>query len=229
MTRFGPTHADLGPWDLLYSCICFYPFPSFTQRLFEPTKPKTVRLPTHLAVSCLLSSLGRKNSPQKTLLKTPPPPHQCQKTPQHRLATDRLAASFLADHFRNHPTSRASTARFPHQAGHFPFPHGLVREIWIRERWVLRGRAEPPPARNPQVGGEGWSWCRREEGEEVSRQDGQGGGLRLLRRRRPPLRPLQVALRPPPPHRPPSAPREERGKAHPPPRRQQQPGLHATM
>lgn len=130
MTRFGPTHADLGPWDLLYSCICFYPFPSFTQRLFEPTKPQTVRLPTHLAVSCLLSSLGRKNSPQKTLLKTPPPPHQCQKTPQHRLATDRLAASFLADHFRNHPTSRASTARFPHQAGHFPFPHGLVREMY---------------------------------------------------------------------------------------------------
>ncbi|KAG2572923.1 hypothetical protein PVAP13_7KG210610 [Panicum virgatum] len=55
-------------------------------------------------------------------------------------------------------------------------------------------------------------------GQEVSRQDGRGRGLGLLRRQRPALRPLQVIVQPTPPQQPSSAPRarEECGEAHPP-------------
>ncbi|RLM64620.1 uncharacterized protein C2845_PM16G15600 [Panicum miliaceum] len=66
--------------------------------------------------------------------------------------------AFLADHSApTHPIVSGSSLRprrdgrlgFPHQAG-FPLRHGLLPEIWIRERWVLRDRAGLAPARDPK-------------------------------------------------------------------------------
>lgn len=85
---------------------------------------------------------------------------------------------------------------------------GLIPFIVLRCRWVREppfpgGCPGLPPARDPLVRGERGSRRRREEGQALSRGDGQGGELRPLLRRRTPPHPLQVAFRPPPPRWPP--------------------------
>jgi hypothetical protein len=83
----------------------------------------------------------------------------------------------------------------------------VVVFVFSREQQVRVGREGLTPAQDTNFRGERGSRCRSAERQALAQDDGQRrqvSGLRPLRGRQDPLRPLQVALRPPPPRRPPS-------------------------